>query len=86
MNFNALLATDSNVAPAFRRIFASPKEGPLEVAHAKADVRRFAAEPVALTGFGGIDEIGSERWRDVRDQEQADQRADERRERIARGE
>lgn len=86
MDLFAALANDPNVAPAFRRIFATPKEGPLEVAHAKANARRFAADPVALTGFGSIGEIGSERWREVRDQEGADHDREEHRAAIARGE
>ena len=55
MNILAAIANDPNISPAFRRLFATQKSGPLEVAHAKADARRFAADPVPLTGFGPLD-------------------------------
>jgi hypothetical protein len=84
MDLFTALANDPSVAPAFRRIFADPKPDVRTVAFDKAAPRRFTGEP--MTGFGGIDEVGSDRWREVRDDERADHQRDERRERIARGE
>lgn len=78
------IARDANVSPAFRRVVANPKKDYLETAADKAAKRRFTAEP--LTGFGGIDEIGSDRCLEVRDEERADDLADERRAAMARGE
>lgn len=79
MNFLDLLANDKSVAPAFRRIFATPQRDVREVAFDKASPRRFTGEP--LTGFGGIAEVGSDRWHEVRDDEHADHLADEHHER-----
>ena len=87
MNFLDLIANDPNVAPAFRRIFTTPQRDVRDVrdvAHEKAAPRRFTGEP--MTGFGGIDEIGSDRYLEVRDQEGADHDREEQRSRIARGE
>lgn len=83
-NLFEMLASDPNVAPAFRRLFATPPADARTVAFEKASPRRFSGE--SLTGFGGIDEIGSDRRRDVMDEELACQRDDERRERMERGE
>lgn len=49
-----LLASDPNVAPAFKRIFANPRADVLTVAHDKAAPRRFTGEPP--TGFGTLNE------------------------------
>lgn len=69
MNILAALARDPNIDPALRRV--------LDTAHDKAAPRRFNDEP--MSGFGDIGDVGSERWREVRDQEHADQLRDERR-------
>lgn len=70
MDILQLLARDSNISSAYRRLIANPAKDYREIALDKAAPRRFTGEP--LTGFGGIDEVGSDRWREVRDQEHAD--------------
>jgi hypothetical protein len=84
IDLHYLLISDPNVSPAFRRLFVSPPKNILDVALGKAAPRRFTGEP--LTGFGGIDEIGSDRYLEVRDQEGADHDREEQRSRVARGE
>lgn len=73
---------NAHVHPVFAAILRGIEQQPLVLHRAatKASPRRFSAEP--MTGFGGIDELGSDRWREVRDQEHADDLADTR----ARGE
>lgn len=54
----------------------------LHRAAVKAEPRRFSAEPVepsAFAGLDGIGQVGSDRWLSVRDDEEACQRADARR-------
>jgi hypothetical protein len=86
-NIFDLLAQDKSVAPAFRRIFATPKQDYLTVAHEKAAPRRFTDDqPSAFGALDGIGMVGSLRWQEVRDDEGADQQRDERAERIGRGE
>lgn len=49
-----LLASDPNVAPAFKRIFANPRADVLTVAHDKASPRRFTGE--LQTGFDTLND------------------------------
>lgn len=73
---------NAHVHPVFADILRGIEQQPLVLHRAatKASPRRFSADP--LTGFGDdISTIGSDRWREVRDQEHADHLADERRER-----
>lgn len=72
MNIFRKLANDPNVDPALRGLLGARLD--------KASPRRFTAEPI--TGFGSISDRGSERSREVRDEELAAQRDDERFERI----
>lgn len=81
----------SNLHPLFADLLRAIEMQPtmLHRAAVKAEPRRFSAEPVepsAFAGLDGIGQVGSERWNDVRDQEQADQLRDEREDRIQRGE
>ena len=68
MDILGAILADPNVDPAFKRV--------LDTRHAKAQPRRFSG--AALTGFGSINDPGSERSREVRDEELAAQRDDER--------
>jgi hypothetical protein len=83
--FNIL--QDPGLAPAFRRIFADPKPDLLTTALTKAEPRRFVdAEPSAFGDLIGIGRVGSLRWREVREQEAADQVWDAAAERDEAGE
>jgi hypothetical protein len=84
VNFLNLIANDPNVAPAFRRLFATPQTDVRDVAHEKAEARRFTGEPPSC--FGPLSEERLERIRQIREEEHADQLADEHRAAIARGE
>lgn len=58
-------------------------EDALNRSAAKAASRRFDGAPI--TGFGGIGVVGSDRWLDVRDEEEACDREDQRREALGLG-
>lgn len=68
MDIFAAILSDPNVDPAFKNVLTRSHHRP----------RRFTGEPI-ITGFGSISDVGSDRYREVRDDEQADHRADERR-------
>ena len=55
----------------------------LRRAAVKADPRRFTGDPV--TAFGDIGTVGSERYREVWEEENSDFLREEREQRIARG-
>jgi len=58
MDIIQAICAQDGIDPALRsilarpRLFANPKAGPLETAHAKAQRRRFLEDPEHLTGFG----------------------------------
>lgn len=62
MNLIALIAADPNISEAFRN------------AMTRREARRFCADPQPLTDFGSISDPGSERSREVREQEADDER------------
>jgi hypothetical protein len=81
---------NEHVHPIFQEILRSFELQPtmLHRAAVKAEPRRFSAEPVepsAFAGLDGIGQVGSERWLSVRDEEQACQRADARRDEMGEG-
>lgn len=87
MDLFAAIATDANIAPAFRRLFATPKPCYLAAAHEKAAPRRFVEDhqPSAFGALEGIGRVGSLRWQEVREQEHADHLFEAHQERIEAG-
>ncbi len=87
MNLFDAIINDPNIAAEYRRQFdriVHPQSNLLvRRAHTQSE-RRFTDEP--MTGFGGIDEIGSDRWNEVRDQEGADHDREDHRAAVERGE
>lgn len=84
-NFSQLLRDIREVHEDERQIAANNAQANLLIRREHtARGRRFDGMPI--TGFGDISTVGSDRWREVRDEEEACDREDQRRERLERGE